>query len=29
MFLGSQRFIFVIFSSVIPHRGQPAAKCHP
>ncbi len=20
---------FVIFSSVAPHRGQPAAKCHP
>ncbi len=20
---------FVIFSSFVPHRGQPAAKCHP
>jgi hypothetical protein len=20
---------FIIFSSVAPHRGQPAAKCHP
>jgi hypothetical protein len=29
MFLGNQRFFFVIFSSVAPHRGQPAAKCHP
>ncbi len=29
MFLGNQRFIIVIFSSVAPHRGQPAAKCHP
>ncbi len=29
MFLGNQRFIFVIFSSVAPHRGQPAAKGHP
>ncbi len=29
MFLGYQRFIFVIVSSVAPHRGQPAAKCHP
>ncbi len=28
-FLANQRFIFVIFSSVAPHRGQPAAKCHP
>jgi hypothetical protein len=27
MFLGNQLFIFVIFSSVAPHRGQPAAKC--
>jgi hypothetical protein len=29
MFLANQQFIFVIFSSVAPHRGQPAAKCHP
>ncbi len=29
MFLANQRFIFLIFSSVAPHRGQPAAKCHP
>jgi hypothetical protein len=29
MFLANQRFIFVIFSPVAPHRGQPAAKCHP
>jgi hypothetical protein len=29
MFLGNQWFIFVIFSSVAPHRGQPAAKYHP
>jgi hypothetical protein len=29
MFLVNQRFIFVIFFSVAPHRGQPAAKCHP
>jgi hypothetical protein len=29
MFLGNQQFIFVIFSFVAPHRGQPAAKCHP
>jgi hypothetical protein len=29
MFLANQRFIFIIFSSVAPHRGQPAAKCHP
>ncbi len=29
MFLVNQWFIFVIFSSVAPHRGQPAAKCHP
>ncbi len=29
MFLLNQRFIFVIFSSVAPHRGQPAAKCNP
>ncbi len=29
MFLANQRFIFVIFSSVAAHRGQPAAKCHP
>ncbi len=21
--------IFVIFSSVAPHRGHPTAKCHP
>jgi hypothetical protein len=21
--------IFIIFSSVAPHRGQPSAKCHP
>ncbi len=24
----NQWFIFVIFTSVAPHRGQPAAKCH-
>jgi hypothetical protein len=29
MFLANQQFIFVILSSVAPHRGQPAAKCHP
>jgi hypothetical protein len=29
MFLANQRFIFVIFSSVAPHRRQPAAKYHP
>jgi hypothetical protein len=29
MFLANQRFIFLIFTSVAPHRGQPAAKCHP
>ncbi len=28
-FLANQRFIFVIFSSVATHRGQPVAKCHP
>ncbi len=28
-FLANQRFIFVTFSSAAPHRGQPAAKCHP
>ncbi len=28
MFLTNQRFIIVVFSSVAPHRGQPAAKCH-
>ncbi len=21
--------LFIIFSSVAPHKGQPAAKCHP
>ncbi len=29
MFFANQLFIFVIFTSVAPHRGQPAAKCHP
>jgi hypothetical protein len=28
MFLVNQWFIFVIFTSVAPHRGQPAAMCH-
>ncbi len=28
MFLVNQWFIFVIFTSVAPHRGQPAAKYH-
>jgi hypothetical protein len=28
MFLVNQWFIFVIFTSVAPHRSQPAAKCH-
>ncbi len=29
MFLANQWFIFLIFTSVAPHRGQPAVKCHP
>ncbi len=29
MFLANHRFIFIIFFSVAPHRGQPAAKYHP
>ncbi len=29
MFLVNQWFIFLIFTSVAPHRGQPAAKYHP
>ncbi len=29
MFLANQRFTFIMFFSVAPHRGQPAAKCHP
>jgi hypothetical protein len=28
MFLVNQWFIFAIFTSVAPHRGQPTAKCH-
>ncbi len=30
-FLGAQLppIVFLVFSSVAPHRGQPAAKCHP
>ncbi len=28
-FFGEPGFIFIIFTSVAPHRGQPAAKCHP
>ncbi len=28
MFLVNQWFIFVILSSVAPHRGQPGVKCH-
>ncbi len=28
-FLVNQCSFFVIFSSVAPHRGQPAAMCHP
>ncbi len=29
MFFANHRFICVIFSSVAPHRGYLAAKCHP
>jgi hypothetical protein len=29
MFFANQRLILVLFSSVAPHRGQLAAKCHP
>ncbi len=29
MFFANKRFIFITFSSFAPHRGQPAAKCHP
>jgi hypothetical protein len=29
MFLANHRFMFIIFFSVAPHRGQPAAKYHP
>jgi hypothetical protein len=28
-FLQTSCSFFIIFSSVVPHRGQPAAKCHP
>ncbi len=28
-FFGEPGFIFVIFTSVAPHRSQPAAKYHP
>jgi hypothetical protein len=28
-FLANPQFIFLIFPSVAPHRGQPAAKYHP